>query len=343
MSFTIMNPYERVFKRLEGAPVDKIPNLNIIMAFAAKYISAPYKKFVTDFRTLVEANIECCNEFGIDMVSAISDPCRELYDFGANVIFPDDDVPFCRDYLIKDYRDISKVKVQDPLKSTRMLDRIRAVELYSRKVKKHYPVMGWVEGALAEAADLRGVYSVMMDITDAPDFLFELLELCTKQAIIFAKEQIRAGADFIGIGDAVASLIGPANYRRFALPYEKRIVDEIHGAGCRARIHICGNTSGILDLLGETGADIVDIDWMVDFKTAASKLEGKASVCGNFDPVAVLLEGRKKDVENAVINCINSGNTRTFIAAGCEVPKHTGIENMKAVDESLKKYSLPFS
>ena len=31
-----MTPYERVLKRLEGKPVDRVPNLNIIMTFAAK-------------------------------------------------------------------------------------------------------------------------------------------------------------------------------------------------------------------------------------------------------------------------------------------------------------------
>ena len=338
-----MNPYERVFNRLNGAYVDKIPNLNIIMTFAAKHINVSYKKFVTDYKTLVKANIMCCEEFGIDMVSAISDPCRELFDFGAEIIFPDDGVPYCREYLIKEYSDIKKVKMKDPLQSTRMLDRIKAVELYSKKVKKHYPILGWVEGALAEAADLRGVNSMMLDITDAPDFLLELLELCTEQAISFALEQIRAGADFIGIGDAVASLVGPESYTRFALPFEKRIVDEIQKAGCRARIHICGNISKILDFLGETGAEIIDVDWMVDFKTAVSKFEGKASACGNFDPVAILLEGDRKTVENAVLACINSGNNRTFIAAGCEVPKNTSPKNLKAVDETLKKHSPGFN
>jgi len=52
-----MNSYERVKNRLKGNPVDKIPNLNIIMTFAAKYIGVPYKKYVTDFKVLVEGNI----------------------------------------------------------------------------------------------------------------------------------------------------------------------------------------------------------------------------------------------------------------------------------------------
>ena len=40
-----MTPYERVHYRLEGKPVDKIPNLNILMAFAAKYINVSLTSF----------------------------------------------------------------------------------------------------------------------------------------------------------------------------------------------------------------------------------------------------------------------------------------------------------
>jgi len=333
-----MNPFERIYNRLNGKPVDKIPNLNIIMTFAAKYINVPYKKYITDYKTLVEGNMACCEKFGIDMVSTISDAYRELFDLGANVVFPEDDVPFCKDYLIKKYSDIKKIKIKNPLKSIRMLDRIRAVSLFNEKVKGYYPILGWIEGSLAEVANLRGVSEMMLDFTDDPEFVMEMLELCTKQAIEFALEQIRAGADFIGMGDAVASLIGPINYCKFALPYEKKIINEIHKKGCKVKLHICGDITKILDYICGSGADIIDVDWMVDFKNAINKFDGKSAACGNFNPVSILLEGNTKTIRNAVINCINAGNNTTFIAAGCEVPRNTSIENMLTVDKVLKEY-----
>lgn len=120
-----MNPKERVLNRLTGGEVDKVPNLNIVMTFAAKYIGVPYKKYVTDYRYLVEGNIACCEKFGIDMLSAISDPYRESHAFGANIIFPEDDVPRCNDFYLKQYSDIDKLCVNDPKDSERMNDRIQ--------------------------------------------------------------------------------------------------------------------------------------------------------------------------------------------------------------------------
>ncbi len=333
----ILTPKERVFKRLKGEEVDKIPNLNIVMTFAAHFIKIPYKKYVTDYRYLVEGNIACCEKFGIDMVSAISDPYREAHGFGANIIFPDDDVPKCTDYFIKDYKDIQELKVNNAASSERMKDRVEAIKLYKKEVGQKYPILGWVEGAFAESADLRGLSKMLIDIHDAPGFIKDLLEICTRQAILFSEEQIDAGADFIGIGDAAVSLISPAVYKDLVLPCEQRIINAIHDKGAKAKLHICGNISSILEFLPLTGADIVDVDWMVDFKTAADVFQGNCCACGNFDPVRVMLQGDTGEVERAVVSCVNEGNNTTFIAAGCEVPKMTPLENMTKVDLVLNE------
>lgn len=332
-----MTPKERVFKRLKGEEVDKIPNLNIVMTFAANLIKVPYKKYVTDYRYLVEGNIACCEQFGIDMVSAISDPYREAQGFGSRIIFPDDDVPKCSDFFIKDYSDIDKLKIKHAINSERANDRIEAIKLFRKEVGQKYPILGWVEGAFAESADLMGVSKIMIDIFDRPDFIKDLLEICTRQAILFSEEQIDAGADFIGIGDAVASLISPTAYRNFVLPCEQRIVKAIHDKGAKAKLHICGNISSILNYLPLTGADIVDIDWMVDFKEANAVFKGKCSACGNFDPVSVMLQGDAEDIRRAVFSCVNEGNGTTFIAAGCEVPRMTPTGNMIMADMALKE------
>lgn len=326
---------ERVLRRISGEPVDRIPNLGIIMAFAARQTGVKYGDYVRDYKLLTDANIYCCDTYGIDMVSAISDPMREAHDFGADVIFPEDGVPYCKDYFIKDITDISMLKPCDPRKGERMSDRVKAVERYKEKVGDRYPILGWVEGAFAEAADLRGLNSLMMDMFDNPDAVAALLDVCTEQAIWFAVEQIKAGADFIGVGDAAASLIGPMGYAEFALPYEKRIIEAVHKHGAKAKLHICGNISSILDIIAESGADMIDVDFPVDFAAANKAFEGKCSACGNFNPVEVLLQGSTETVKQAVVKCVHAGNDRTFIAAGCEVPVSTPPENLKVVHEAL--------
>jgi len=331
----IMNSIERVENRLRGKPVDRVPNLNIIMQFAARYINVPYGNYCTDYRYLVEGNIKCCQDFGIDMVSAISDPYRETSGFGGNISILEDDVPRCTDYYIKEYSDVKKLRPIDPSHSERMNDRLNAISLYQQACGSEFPILGWVEGAFAEANDLRGVYQLMIDLHKEPEFVKELIELCLEQSILFAKQQIKEGAQYIGIGDATASLVSPKVYKELILPAEKRLIDEIHKNGARAKLHICGNTTALLDLMAESGADIIDIDHLVDLKAAFEKIGEKALVCGNFDPVSILLDGDVDMVKESVRSCLDIGKDRIIISAGCEVPKFTPPENLKAVAEVL--------
>jgi uroporphyrinogen decarboxylase len=221
-----------------------------------------------------------------------------------------------------------------------MLDRLEAIKLFKKELGDQYPILGWAEGPIAEATDLRGMGKIMTDIFDSPGFTEELFDICTQQSIVFSGAQIDAGADMIGIGDAAASLIGPQIYKDMVLGYEKRVIEAIHKKGAKARLHICGNVSSILEYLPETGADIIDIDWMVDFKEANGIFKGKCAACGNFNPVNIMLNGNTDDVRTAVLSCIRDGNDTTFIAAGCEIPKMTPYENMLMVDATLKEERL---
>jgi MtaA/CmuA family methyltransferase len=164
----------------------------------------------------------------------------------------------------------------------------------------------------------------------------ELLEMCTEVAIAFARAQIEAGADIIGLGDAVGSLVSPDMYRRFALPYEQRIFAAVHEMGAIARLHICGDTNGIVADMVESGADIVDLDWMVNMESAAAQYGDQVSFCGNFDPVVVMLEGTPEEVYNAAHHCMTIGGARSISNAGCEIPLGTPHANLHAQSEALR-------
>lgn len=333
-----MNSYERVFARLEGKEVDRIPNTSLFMTFAARQIEVPYGKYVTDYKLLSEGILKCYEKFHQDMLCVISDPMREAQALGADVIIPEDDIPYCRENLVKDVKGILTLKPVNPENSPRTYDRLQAVRYLSEKVKKEVPVVGWVEGAVAEACDLTGVSEFLMMMLDEPEASHQLLEICMEQSRLFALGQIAAGAQIIGIGDAATSLIGPDLYEEYALPYQQKLIEEIHKAGAKVKLHICGNITPVLESIAMTGADIVDLDYMVDMEKAVDIFEGKQSVCGNFDPVSVLLQGSVSDVMQEVERCAAfSKKNPLLISAGCEIPKYTPDENVMAIYEMLKE------
>lgn len=332
-----MKSFERLQARLLGQAVDRPPNFDIFMTMAAHYIGQPLSAYYQDYRVLVAANMAVLEAFELDIVQAISDPFRETADFGAKIEFPDDDLPLCRQPLLARPEDMQRLKAPDPGSGKRMSDRLAALSAFREQVGGQVPIMGWVEGALAQAADLRGVMGLMTDLILRPQWVNELLEICVEVEIAFARAQVEAGADIIGLGDAVASLISPAMYRQFALPYEQRIFAAVHEMGALARLHICGNTSLTVADMVESGADIVDLDWMVDMAAAAAAHGHQVSFCGNFDPVAVMLQGTPQEVYEATQRCMGDGGPRSISAAGCEIPDGTPAENLQAQAQALKE------
>ncbi|MBD3378450.1 uroporphyrinogen decarboxylase [candidate division KSB1 bacterium] len=333
-----MTSKERFQARMNLESVDRIPNFNIMMTFAAHYIEQPLSRYYQDYKVLCDANFAVQNDFTLDILQAISDPYREAADLGLLVEFPHDSLPVRKEALLKEYDDLLRLKPISPEHGKRMSDRLEAIARFNGH---DIPVMGWVEGALAQAATLRGVDQLLMDLYLNPQWVNELLEFCVELEIEFAIQQIKAGADIIGLGDAVASQISASMYSEFCLPFEKRIFQGVLDHGAVPRLHICGDTSHILQEMTQSKARIIDIDWMVDMERAAGIFaKNMCWVCGNFDPVQIMLKGSPETVYQAVRDCARAGSARSLIMAGCEIPDGTPHQNLLAMADALKDFQV---
>lgn len=334
-----MTSRERLDARLAQQPVDRIPNMTLVMQWAADQIDAPLADYYQDYNVLCEANFVTAERFGLDLLDAISDPYREAADMGLKLRYPPHELLVATELPLADTDDLSVLPLPDPLApGSRMRDRVDAIRLFRERAGDTMPIQGWVEGALAEAADLRGVSTLMYDLVDRPEWVEQLLEHCTKVAISFAQAQIEAGATVIGLGDAIASQVGPRAYRRFALPYEQQIFEAVRAAGAIPRLHICGDTTKIVPDMAHSGAAIIDLDWQLDLAAAREQVDAidpVIALCGNVNPVTVILEATPDEVRDAMLACRDAGGPNWLAAPGCEVPRGTPDENMLALRDAL--------
>ncbi len=331
-----MTPLQRYLAVLDGRPVDFLPRLPILMQFAAEHIGSNYGAFASDHLVLVDSNRVCADDFGFEQVSTISDPYRETQGFGAEIVFVRDGVPRCPKPPLADNKDLDALPGPKPLESERMRDRVDAVRLYRELDGDRYSVLGWVEGPAAEAADLRGVSSFYMDLVDDPRWVCELMDICVEVAIEFAREQVKSGADTIGIGDAVASQVGPQMYESMIQPREKKLVAAIKAMGARTRLHICGDTTQLLPGIAELGIDIMDVDHMVDMAAVRKALGDKTCLAGNIDPANGVFNGTPEQIREHVIRTYDAVGNPYMVTAGCEVPSGTSVENLKALCEPVQ-------
>ncbi len=321
---------ERIYATIQGRPHDRPPVTPLFMSWTAQFIGRTYRDYCLDGEVTAAAQIAVARALGTDHVSCISDPWTEADSYGMKLDYPDWGVGIPREMFLSDPVDLSKLRRLDPHQEERMKQRIRSVQIMAREVDKTHCVCGWVEGAAAEYADLRGVQEAMLDFIDAPETFHQAAEIIVANAIEFAKAQIEVGADMIGVGDAVASLVGPQIYVEHVLPWEKKLIAGIKAAGATVKLHICGNIGAIVGKMAETGADVIDVDWMVSLSHAREKAGPRVTLAGNFDPSAVLLRGTPQQVAAAARQCIEQGGERFILQPGCEVPPGTPLENLRA-------------
>ena len=326
-----MNSAERTWARLEGKSVDRIPALPIFMVYAGNLIGRRYDEYCSDHRVLVEGNMALVERYGIDLVSCCCQPFSEAADCGAELEYYDNQPPACRNHLLKEPADLQKLKRPDPHGGGLMTERIRAIELFAQEVGDTIPIQGWVEGPMAQASDLRGINEVMLETVTEPEFVLDLMDWVTEMEIEFAQAQIAAGATLIGIGDAAASLINPTYYAQEVAPREKKIVDAIHEAGARVRLHICGNIQGKYESIRNLGVDLLDIDYL---QTVAEVREGvgpRQCVSGNLDPVRKIKDSTPDQIHADFAQAHEEAGENFILAAGCEVPQETPEENVVAM------------
>lgn len=337
-----MRGRDRILALAGGEKTDCLPFMPITMMFASNHAGVTYREYATDYRVLAETQLRVAEDYDIDHVSCISDPGREAGDCGAAIQYFDDQPPAVdeRRARLEDKAALLRLAMPDPLGGGRMHDRVKAAALLRERTGGDKLVEGWVEGPCAEAADLRGINTLMMDLYEDPAFVRDLFAFTTELALRFGRAQIEAGAEMIGLGDAAASLIGPDLYEEFVWPYEQELVDGLHAAGGRVRLHICGNTTPILGGMGRLGCDIVDLDFPAPMAAAREAMGPRQTLLGNIDPVRVLRDGTPDSVYAAIAACHRDAGDPYIVGAGCEVTRDTPPENLRAMRDYARGVAL---
>ena len=303
----------------------------ILMHFAARFNNTTYGKFASDYKVLVESNIRAMEYFDTDMVSLISDPYRETSAFGAPIEYIDEGVPRCLEKIVKTMHDVKNLPTPDVFKCERTLDRIKGAEYFQKLLKGSIPVSGWIEGPLAEACDLTGVSEMLLNLMIDPDFSNTLMDKCLITAKNFAKAQIEAGCDLIGIGDAICSQIDKDSYDLYVKDRHRELIAYVHECDASVKLHICGNVTHLLESLKELNADIVDLDWQVDIGHAREILGSEVVLGGNINPVLVQDKSEEEVYTLSRRLVDNYKDQKYLLAAGCEITVLTPYQNLMAM------------
>jgi uroporphyrinogen decarboxylase len=120
-----------------------------------------------------------------------------------------------------------------------------------------------------------------------PETWRDLMDRLTEATSAYLRYQVETGAAAVQLFDSWAGALGVEDYRDHVLPWSRRILDGLAGLGV-PRIHFGVGTSHLLELMRETGPDVVGFDWRVPLDEGWSRVGHDIAVQGNLDPAALL-------------------------------------------------------
>ena len=332
-----MRSIERIHALVAGKPVDHLPVQPVIMMFAARHLGIPFIEYTKDGKKMAAAQSKLVHDFGIDCLLTCSDPAREVFDIageGSINWYEDQGPAICevRAALLDKSR-LKSFRIPDPLGGGRMHDRIKGIQAMHAEFAGEVSIVGWVEGPLALAAELRGLTHVMTDFVDDPPFVHDLLDFTADVAIAYAPAQIQAGADTMGMSDAAASMMGPGYYREFLFPRQLRVVESIRKAHPEVivRLHMCGNTDSLIPQMKQLPVQIFELDSPTNLAAARAGLGPDRVILGNVSTITDMLEGTPEHVYEASRRCHQICGKAHVVGTGCEVPPTTPAENLHAM------------
>jgi MtaA/CmuA family methyltransferase len=258
---------------------------------------------------------------------------------GAIVTSMGDDQPFgsCGRPLIQTARDVDRIPAPDPGTQGRyplMLEALeRVVQLLGRDA---YVVACFDQYPFSLAAALMGIDTLMLTLNDDRPMVEALMERCLEYGRAYAIALSEAGGDLLSGGDSPAGLIGPRTYRDVALPFERRLIEEIKATTAKpVSLHICGNALPLLADMAGSGAHVLEIDHRVEMAEACRRVGPSVTLWGNLDPVGTLAQGQCGEVRRAAKRAIEtvrtSGHRRFVLSSGCTLAMETPFENLEAL------------
>lgn len=332
-----MKPRDRILAVLDGAKPDRVPILPVVDGYhAPKVLGVQNWECFLDGRKMLEALIAALKFYGYDGVVGELTLGRDSTVLGCRTEVEGRDVPLIVEPLIKEPEDIELVEGPDPWSEGKMA----MIEGLVKNVGDEYFVLGALRAPFETACILRGYMNLLGDIYERPGFVLKLIKASKEITLETGKAMIEAGVDALVLRDSLASssVISPEHYSEFAFPYEKKAIREFKEVP--VILHICKNTTPIIQKMAVTGARILEVDSPVDLKTAKELLGDKAVLKGNIDSVEVLERGKEEDVKTAVRTCMEAAKEGGgyILSSGDSIPRGAPMENVAVMVKAGIRY-----
>ena len=257
--------------------------------------------------------LRAVSDLGVDAAILFSDILIPVEAMGVPVEFTENRGPVLT-RPVRNTRDVNRLRVPEPEED--MPFTAEALRLIRERLDPSVALIGFcgapwtLASYMVEGSGSKSYILIKEMMFQRPDLFKKFMDKITATVTEYLLYQVSAGAEAIQLFDSWAGALSPQDYRKFAAPWSKKIIKAVKKTGVPV-IHFVFNGSGLLEIVKETGADVVGLDWRTDIDVARKRLGRKTAVQGNLDPCALFLP--EKEIRR---------RTREVLRANASAPGH---------------------
>lgn len=334
-SIFMVSSFNRIMSAVRNERVDRVPVVPQMFYATSKIIGITFDEAMNNAEKMAKALLAGVRTFGYDGIYADWESFTLITElFGCKTYFKSGKIPMVSSNVIHNRNDLNKIKSINPEKDGRLPVHLKTIEILKKELRGETPIFTRVVSPFTLASLLRGTNNFLRDIIKNPEFVNDIIVKLIPfiESFIFLK--IEKGADIIVIVDPIASgsLISRQMFTDFSLPYLKNLVKKIYENRAIPSLHICGNSTPIIDLMMRTNAKILELDHQVDL----AKIKKGRNICiqGNINPSDLIIKKPEQIFEESKKLIKNVGNRGFILSTGCDVPYDASLKNIEAMVEA---------
>jgi uroporphyrinogen decarboxylase len=238
-----------------------------------------------------EVTMQPVDLVGADAAILFSDILIPLEAMGAGLAFEEGRGPVLEP-PVRSREDAARLRPIEPESDVPFV--LETIRILRRELEGRVPLIGFsgapftLASYLIEGGTTKSFVNIKRMLFEEPELFASIMELLTDVTIDYLSAQIDAGAQAVQVFDTWAGILGRADYERCAMPYARRIIHALETKGV-PRIYFVFNGGHLLDLVRDTGCDVVGLDWRTDIRDALAVMGSDVVVQGNLDPCALFL------------------------------------------------------
>ena len=294
---------------------------------------------VTDGQVHYNAIQALSEKYPTAAATVIMDLTVEAEAFGAEIVFPENEVPSVVGRLLNDEEAIDKLEIP-ALNKGRVPQYLKANMLVAKTITDR-PVFAGCIGPYSLAGRLYDMSEIMMLIYINPEAAHSLLKKCSDFILRYCMALKATGVNGVVMAEPAAGLLSDEDCTQYSSGFIKEIVEKVQDDHFTVILHNCGNTGHCTRAMVATGAAAYHFGNKINMVEALKEVPADALAMGNLDPVSLFKAATPEVMKKATLDLLEA--TKSYpnfvLSSGCDTPPHTPAENIDAFFAALNEFN----